>query len=210
MTASPPPRSNKKPLLIGCGMAVVLALLCAGGGLYFGWQGVRLFQAGIAQAAGRDAVAAGWQAPPADAPPAVFAPPTVGAYQLQASDAAARFPALGITRDGYHATYSNGTGTTTFDVRVYRADAAAVDATLDEIQRRIDDGDRFASKAWSRLPHSFSFSIAPPPLHGVLVHSGGWLVFISSHDTDALDPFLRDYLATVAERKPSAPPAEAL
>ncbi|MGC1275694.1 MAG: hypothetical protein WBC44_18450 [Planctomycetaceae bacterium] len=201
MTAPESKRSVTKPLLIGCGIALVLLLLCGGLLVYLGGRGLQVFQAGFEQAKQDEEFAQQWQAPVDDASDAVFAPQSVAGYELDSSDENARFPALGIEQEGTHAVYKQDGDT--IDVAVYRMTEAEKSAVFDEIIRRIDDDGRFQSHSHLRLSRSLRFDVRPPDLHGLLWHADGWLVFVRSQTVADLDPFLKAYLEAV-ETSPDA------
>lgn len=207
MTAAPPPpeRSAARPLLIGCGVVLLLLLLCAGGATLLGVRGWNFLQVQMQNAAKDEDFAEKWQAPAADASAETFAPPSVAGYELAGSDEKADFPALGIEREGSHAVYEKGNDQ--IDVAVYRADEAETKTVFDEVERRIDDEDRFKSHTFTRLPRTVRFGVTDPTtLHGILWHANGWLVFVRSETVSDLDPFLRAYLEAVGETSvPSAP-----
>jgi len=200
MSDVPPKRSGAKPLLIGCGVVVLILVLCAGGFAFVGAKGWKAFQAEWKRAAEDEKFAQEWTPPAEGEGGEVFAPESVAGYALAASDEKAEFPALGIEHAGTHAVYEKGGDT--IDVAVYRVDEAETSAIFDEVERRIDDDDRFQSHTHVRLPRTLRFNLSGGvELHGLLWHAGGWLVFARSAtvpDTD-LDPFLKAYLAAVEE-----------
>jgi hypothetical protein len=187
----PPERSGPKLILIGCGIGVVILLVCGGvlAGIYYAARGT--FQAAQEQ----EQFAQSWTAPSPDAPPETFEPPNVLGYELASSDTEAEFPALGIEHSGHHAVYTKGDDT--IDVAIYQIDDAEKTATFDEIERRIDDDDRFQSHTFMRLPRTLRFSISPPELHGSLWHGQDWLVFVRSATVKDLQPFQRAYLEAI-------------
>lgn len=189
MTAPEPKRSTSKPLLVGCGITVLLLLSCGGVLAYFG---VKLFRAGFEQAQQDESLARQWEAPAADAPGATFAPDTVAGFDMATSDENGRFPALGIEHEGTHAVYKKGSDT--IDVAVYRMSETDAAAVFDEVIRRIDDDERFQSNSYLRLTRSLRFSVDPPAMHGVLWQADGWLVFVRSQTVSDLDGFLKAYL----------------
>lgn len=191
-----PKRSVSKPLLIGCGVVVVLLVLCGGLAAFFAKRGVDAFSAQLNESAEDELFARRWKAPPEDAAEGAFAPEPVAGFALTESDEKAAFPALGIEREGWHAVYEKGEETV--EVSVYRADEAETSGVFDEVVRRIDDDDRFKSHSHVRKPRSLRFSVSDPvDLNGVLWHAGGWLVFVRSATVDDLRPFLREYLTAV-------------
>lgn len=196
MTQDPPKKTSRTPWLIGCGIGLVLLLLCGGGLGLLGFRGWGVFQAGLEKANEEEAFAQNWQAPAPEASPEVFAPESVAGYSLTTSDENAAFPALGIESEGYHAVYEQGDDTV--DVSVYRMTEAERSTTFDEIKRRIDDDNRFQFHTLVHLGRSLEFSVNPPELHGKLLHASGWLVFVRSTTVSDLDPFLRAYLEAVA------------
>lgn len=195
MTAPEPKRSASKPLLIGCGIAFVILVLCGGLLAYFGGRGFQAFQAGFERAKQDEEFAQRWQAPADDAPDVVFAPESVAGYELVSSDEQARFPALGIEHEGTHAVYKQDGDT--IDVAVYRLSETDKAAVFDEIIRRIDDDERFQSHSHLRLSRSLRFDVRPPDLNGLLWHADGWLVFVRSQTVTDLDPFLKAYLEAI-------------
>jgi hypothetical protein len=187
-----PKRSTAMPLLMGCGVVVGMIMLCGGLVAFFG---VRGFRAGLEQLHQDEQLAEDWSPPAADATVATFAPQEVASYRLTASDDEASFPALGLRQEGSRAIYERDSER--IEVLVYRMSEAEAAAALDEVVRRIDDGDRFRSRWHVRLPRSLRFHINPPELHGVFWYAGGWLIFLRSETVSDLDPFLRDYLKAV-------------
>lgn len=198
MSDAPPKRSAAKPLLIGCGVVVLILVLCAGGFAFLGAKGWKAFRAEVERAAGDEKFAQDWEPPAEDAGAESFAPEWVAGYTLASSDEKAEFPALGIEHAGYHAAYEKGSDA--IDVAVYRADEPETSAIFDEVVRRIDDDDRFKSHSHVRLPRTLRFSVSDPTdLNGLFWHAGGWLVFVRSatvSDAD-IDSFLKAYLTAV-------------
>ncbi len=188
----PPERSGPKLLMIGCGVGVVLLLVCGGvlAGIYYAARGP------IQAVQEQEKFAQEWTAPAPGAPSETFAPPSVLGYELESTDEDAAFPALGIEQAGQHVVYTKGDDK--IDVAVYRMDDAAKTATFDEIERRINDDDRFESHTLMRLPRTQRFSVSPPTLYGSLWHSQGWLVFVRSATVKDLQPFQTAYLAAIA------------
>jgi len=192
-----PPRSRSRPLLIGCGVVVLLMLICGGVLAYFGGQA---FQGLFEQARRDEELASRWHPPAADAEPDVFAPESVAGYSLSSVDDTAAFPALGIEYDGTHAVYDGPDGT--IDVAVYPMDAGTVAGVFDEVIRRIDDKSRFASTSHVRTNRSLTFHLAPPDLHGRFWHANGWLIFVRSATVTDLEPFLVAYVEAVSRDEP--------
>jgi len=188
----PPERSGPKLLLIGCGIGVVVLLVCGGllGGIYFAARGT------IEAVQEQEKFAQEWTAPAPDAPPETFSPPNVLGYELASSDEKAEFPALGIDQAGQHAVYAKGDDT--IDVAIYQMDDEAKTAAFDEIERRINDDDRFQSHTLVRLPRTLRFGISPPELNGSLWHGQNWLVFLRSATVEDLQPFQKAYLEAIS------------
>lgn len=196
MSDAVPKRSAGKPLLVGCGVATVVLLLCGGAVAFFGARGRNLFQAGMKQAAEDEELARRWRPPGGPGAEGAFAPESVAGYELTSADENAAFPALGIDREGSHAVYKKGDGTV--EVSVYRADEVETSAVFDEVIRRISDG-RFKAQSHVRLSRSLRFSVSDPAdLNGVLWHAQGWLAFVRSATVSDLAPFVRDYLTRVS------------
>lgn len=196
-------RSSKAPFWIGCGIVLLIVLLCGGVLIYFSGRGIQAFRQGFDQARQDEAFAQQWRAPAADAPPATFAPESVAGYELATTDENAAFPALGIEHAGTHSVYEQGDDT--IDVAVYRMNETERSATYDEVIRRIDDDERFAFNSHWRTTRSLRFRVDPPALHGVFWHADGWLVFVRSQTIDDLEPFLRAYLEAVDAAESDAP-----
>src|SRR5690606_18259102 len=117
MSDTPRRRSAAAPFLIGCGVFLLLLLLCGGGMALFNWRG---FQAGIEQTAKEEERARSWTAPGPNAPVEAFAPAAVADFELVSIDDEAGFPALGLSGSGPHAVYSRGDDTV--EVSIYRMD----------------------------------------------------------------------------------------
>jgi hypothetical protein len=197
MSDAVPRRSSGKPWLIGCGVAAVVLLLCAGVVAFLGVRGWHLVQGALEQGREDEEFAQRWQ-PPAD-PDAegTFAPESVAGYELTSADENAAFPALGIDREGSHAVYEKGNDTV--EVSVYPTNEAETSAVFDEVVQRISD-DRFKTRSHVRLPRSLRFSVSDPAdLNGILWHAQGWLVFVHSETVSDLAPFLREYLTEVSK-----------
>ncbi len=188
----PPERSRSKLLMMGCAIGVVILLLCSGVLVAIYYASRSTYQDIQAQ----EKFAEEWTAPSADAPRETFAPAEVAGYTLESSDDKAEFPALGIEQAGHHAVYAKGDDK--IDVSVYRSDDEAKTSTFDEIERRINDDDRFQSHTLMRLPRSLRFSVNPPELHGSLWQDKGWLVFFHSATVKDLKPFQQAYLEAIA------------
>ena len=202
MSAAEPKRSNSKPLMIGCGIVLVLLLLCAGGLTLLGIGGFKAFKAGVEQIAIEEELLQRAILPAEEAPLEAFAPPSVAGFELTTADDRAAFPALGLEAEGHHAKYERGGDV--IEVSIYRMDQAEAGAAFDEILRRIDDDDRFASHSHVRLPRSLKFSVDPPALHGHLWSVGGWLVFVRSTTVEDLRPFVEAYFESLAVAKGEA------
>ena len=171
----------------------------------------------------------GWQAPPADAGASVLIPGAFDGWDLQTADTAAKQPAFGLDRDGFHGAYRRAGGVGAADLYVYPGtpgDAAAIDA----IRERLGDRQRFGEVRFGEpdlVPgaKTLRFDMAPsgpdaaadgdpgrgtPESHGVLAAVEGWLLFARSETEDDLVPFLAGYMRTVeSDGAAEAPPAAA-
>ena len=206
MSEAPPPKSSAgRGLMIGCGVVLLLVLLCGGFAFFAAKRGFDAFRTGFEKLAEEETHAQNWTPPAADAPAEAFAPPAVAGYERTTVDENAAFPALGIELDGHHAVYE--AGGQTVEVSAYRADEAQASAAFEEVRRRIDTGDRFRSKSVVTTTRRLRFDVAPPDLHGVLWSAKGWLIFARSATVADLDPFLKEYLAQIAG-DPQAVPAD--
>ena len=188
------------PMLIGCGTAVVVALIFAAAMTFLGNQFWDFVSDQTRRVHEEAQFAENWHAPGANAPIEAFSPETVNGFTFQSADQNADFPALGIGEEGYRILYERGAETAgTIEVTVYRMNRKETTALFDDVERRIADRDRFPNYQLTRMPNVLDFHVETGPLAGRLWHSQGWLIFIRGQSDQAIADFARPYLNAVGQ-----------
>ncbi len=201
----PEKKSSCGKILLGC--AIVLVVLCAGGGILLVVAFPKLkewAQTQITKIQEWEAFAQTWNPPPADADPDRLFPAQVAGFDRQDinKDPA---PPLGINLAGSQATYRKGDET--IEAFAFRANIAEKNAAFHQLEAaQQKEPNKWNFKMETASYTRFEFSRGPE--HGVLWWSQGWLFLVRTTGAADTDEFLRSYLTAIAGHEHAPPRAD--
>lgn len=201
-----------KPLLIGCGVIILLIFGVAVAAYYFlpgvikkGWDAANEM---IAAEEERQRLAIGWNAPADDAAPTDVFPETLDAYKRTSADNSNGIPALEIDKPGRHATYE--AGTSRVDVYVFPL-APGERATFLNKLEKLNRGS--GTTSWTKIDlgenYARAYLSSPALKQNYVWLTKSHVVVFRTEDSDDRDPLVKAFFQagqTIAPAKPEPAP----
>lgn len=197
-----------KPLLIGCGLVIVLIIGVIGAAFIFLpdliKKGMDFANEAIAAEQERQGLAVNWIAPAADADPAKIFPAQLDAYQRTTAEKSSGIPQLSITLPGAHAVYESGPGR--IDAYVFPVTQSQRTDLLQQIEK-LKQGQ--SSSTWMNIDLGPEYARAYLSSNALeknqLWFTKTHLVVFRTTDEDDREPILKAFFKAAQQPAASAP-----